>query len=60
MNKKIKEAGDFSPWPTQVAAELSHHSIGVGSGDLGQSCQDEDVAVFKGSLVHGLERSKGK
>lgn len=55
MNKMIKQAGDFSQWPTQVAAELSHHPIGVGSGDLGQAGQDQNVAVFESSLVHGLE-----
>lgn len=60
MNKMIKQAGDFSQWPTQVAAELSHHSIGVGSGDLGQPRQDENVAIFKRSLVHGLEWNTGK
>lgn len=43
---------------TQVAAELSHHAVRVGGGDLGEACQNENVAVFERSLVHGLKNQR--
>lgn len=43
--------------PTKVTAEFAHHSIWIGCGNLGESSQDENITVFKRSLVHGL---KGK
>lgn len=43
---------------TQIAAELSHHAIWVRRGDLGQACQNENVAVFERSLVHGLKNQR--
>lgn len=60
MNKMITQAEDFLQRPTQVAAELSYHAIWVRSRDLCKTRQDENITVFKRSLVHGLKQSTGK
>lgn len=41
--------------PTQVVAELPYHAVGVSRGNLGKAGQNEDIAVFQRSLVHGLK-----
>lgn len=43
---------------TQAAAELAHHAVWVRRGDLGKACEDEDIAVFERSLVHGLQNQR--
>lgn len=52
-----KSSKTTSQPPTKVTAEFAHHSIRIGGGNLGESSQDENIAVLKRRLVHGL---KGK
>lgn len=44
--------------PTKVAAEFSQHAVWVGGGHLGEACQNQNIAVLKGALVHGLGEEK--
>lgn len=46
------------PLLTEVAAELAHHVVGVGSGDLREPRENQNIAVFERSLVHGLTDKK--
>lgn len=45
---------------TKVTAEFSYHAVWIGSGDLREPGQNEDVAVLKRSLVHGLKGNSSK
>lgn len=43
---------------TQVTAEFSQHAIWVGSGHLGEACQNQNITVLQGALVHRLGEEK--
>lgn len=48
----------LSSKPTKVAAEFSQHAIWVGGGHLGEACQNQNITVLQGALVHRLREEE--
>ena len=48
----------LSSKPTKVAAEFSQHAVWVGGGHLSEACQNQNITVLQGALVHRLREEQ--
>lgn len=48
----------LSSKPTEVAAEFSQHAVWIGGWHLGEACQNQNITVLQGALVHRLREEE--